>query len=235
MKTTPTHIPMPTIAALAALCTLAGCASLPAAQMALPPALAATAVLPVSGLGAGRSGQFSVGDDRGSFQRGRDALSIFDTLGFDRASTRYTLNLADGRSVQAACVGRQTTVTLNTLTGQARPYTVSCQFNGASTAQLTVAAPSRIPGTRAEREGRYAAGELVLEVRSVHELQGAKLAVETPVGYVISQGGQPVGAVEMNGLTPRLWLPTAGSPLREPVLQAALAMALLWDPSAGTP
>jgi hypothetical protein len=39
----------------------------------------------------------------------------------------------------------------------------------------------------------------------------------------------------MNGTRPRLWRPAAGSALREPVTLAALEVALVWDPTAGTP
>jgi hypothetical protein len=145
------------------------------------------------------------------------------------------LTLADGATTQAACVGRQTTVTVNVLTGQPKPYTVTCEWKGARSAQMTLAAPSWIPGTRAERSGRYTAGDVTLELRSVHQVQGSPLPLEAPIGYAITHNGQAVGAVEINGTTPRLWRPAAGSPLREPVTMAALAVALLWDPAAGLP
>jgi hypothetical protein len=221
------------VAALAGI-SLLGCASIETAQMALPTGLAGEPT-PVAGLGAGRTGAFSVGDERGRFQRGRDALSLFEVVSFDRAATRYELTLADGATTQAACVGRQTTVTVNVLTGQPKPYTVTCEWKGARNAQMTLAAPSWIPGTRAERSGRYTAGDVTLELRSVHQVQGSPLPLEAPIGYAITHNGQAVGAVEINGTTPRLWRPAAGSPLREPVTMAALAVALLWDPAAGLP
>lgn len=222
--------------ALVALTTggLLGCAGIETARMALPAGLHGEPV-PVAGLGAGRSGSFSVGDERGSFQRGRDRLSLFDVVSFDRATTRYELTLADGATTQAACLGKQTTLTVNVFTGQTRPFNLTCQWQGARSGQLTLAAPSAIPGTRAERSGRYTAGDVTLELQSVHQVQGSRWSLEAPIGYSITHRGVPVGAVEINGTTPRLWRPPAGAPLREPVTLAALALALLWDPAADQP
>jgi len=221
-------------AALLAGAALLGCAGIEPAQMALPAGLSGEPV-PVAGLGAGRSGTFSVGNQRGSFQRGRDQLSLFELVSFDRAATRYDLALPDGSRTQAACVGRQTTVTVDALIGRPRPFTVQCEWRGARNARLTLSAPSWIPGTRAERSGQYTTGSLTLELRSVHEVQGSKLSLEAPIGYVMHHEGRPVGAVEINGSTPRLWRPAAGSTLHEPVTLAGLAVALLWDPAAGLP
>ena len=86
--------------------SLGGCAGLPAAQMALPPTLVAAGPEPVQGIGFGRSGDFVLGTERGTFQRGKDRLEIFEALSFDRTSTRYRLARSDGSSLQAACRGR---------------------------------------------------------------------------------------------------------------------------------
>lgn len=229
-------VPLPTSAwALLPALMLAGCASLKPAQMALPPALATLGAETVQGLGAGRSGSYTVGDESGSFQRGRDRLSLFGALDFDRASTRLQHRSADGRSLQAACVGRQSTLSVGVLTGQPGPYTVQCRWQGGLDAQMTLAAASWVPGSRAERQGAYRQDALTLDVRSVHQVQGSRLPLEAPIGYVFSVDGQAVGAVEINGSTPRLWRPAAGSALREPITQAALALALLWDPAGAQP
>lgn len=213
---------------------LLGCAGIRSAEMALPPGVSGEPT-PVAGLGAGRAGTFSVGTERGSFQRGRDGLSLFETVSFDRAALNYDLALADGSTTHASCVGRQTTVSAGVLIGRPRPYTVTCEWTGARSAQLSLAAPSWMPGTRAERTGRYTMGGLVLELQSVHRVQGSSLPLEAPIGYAITHDGRAVGAIEINGGTPRLWRPAPGSPLHEPVTLAALAVALLWDPAAQQP
>ena len=230
----------PLATALAGVCAfaLAGCASLPAAQMALPAPLAASAPEPVQGIGMGRTGEFSLGAERVTFSRGRDRLALFDVVGFDRAPVRYVLTRADGTRIEAACRGRQNTVTLGVLQGHAKPFTFECEWHQppqGRVAGMTVAAPSWIPGTRAERRGSFTLGATTLEVQSVHRVQGSPLPLEQPIGYVMSHQGRAVGAVELNGRTPRLWRPAASDALAEPVKLAALALALLWDPADSAP
>ena len=70
-----------------------------------------------------------------------------------------------------------------------------------------------------------------LELRSVHRVQGSPLPLEAPIGYVFLADGRAVGAVELNGLSPRVWRPAVGLPLRDGVTHAALTLALLWDPA----
>jgi hypothetical protein len=222
---------MKTSALLLVTVALAGCASIRPAELALPEPLAGIAPTPLQGLGAGRSGSFTLGADSGRFQRERDRLSLFEVLSFDRAPTRYELRWADGRSVQAACVGRQTTATLGVLSAQPQAFTLRCEWAG-SAARLELTAPSPGPGARAERSGRYVDGGLVLALRSVHQARGSSWPLAVPLGYLISHEGRPVGAVEINGTVPRLWRPAPGTPLHEAVTQAALALALLWDPAA---
>lgn len=211
------------------LASLGACAALPAAQMALPPALAMTAPEPVQGIGIGRSGNFALGAGHGTFQRGKDRLEIFEALSFDRTSTRYRLVRSDGSSVQAACRGRQSGVALSVLAVNARPFTLECEWSGALTARMSLSAPSAMPGFQAERNGRFTIGNIELELKSVHLVQGSPLPLEAPIGYVLSHEGRPVGAIELNGSTPRLWRPAANMPLAEPVTLAALALALMWD------
>ena len=225
----------PRLSALACLATaalLAACASVQPARMALPASLDAAPPVVLSGLGAARSGDWTLGDERGSFQRGRDRLELFEALSFDRSPARYSFEGPGGRSLRAACVGRQTSVTTTRLDLKARPFTVECQWSGAGSARMTLAASAPNTGTRAEREGRFQAGDVVLDIRSVHEVEGSRLPLEAPIGYVFSAGGRPVGAVELNGTRPRLWRPAEGAPLREPVTLAALALAVLWDPAS---
>lgn len=214
---------------------LAACAAFPAAQMALPAPLAAAAPEPVQGLGLGRQGEFAFGGARVSFSRGRDRLALFDVVSFDRSPVRYTWTGSDGSRIEASCRGRQSTVTVNVLQGQVRPFSFECEWQRPGqgrVAGLTVTAPAVAVGLRAERTGSFTMGGTTLELRSVHEVQGSALPLEQPIGYLMSHQGRPVGAVELNGTTPRVWRPAASDPLAEPVTLAALALALLWDPAS---
>ncbi len=118
------------------------------------------------------------------------------------------------------------------LSGQPRPFSFECAWTGAVDAHLRIEAPSPIPGTRAERRGRFRLGDVTIDIRSVHDVQGSRLPLEAPIGYLLVDQGKAVGAIELNGTTPRLWRPS-GPPLAEPVTLAALALALLWDPADG--
>jgi hypothetical protein len=217
-------------AGLAVLLTLPGCAAITPAQMALPDALTTTVPEPVQGMGAGRVGEFTLGDARGGFQRAADQVVLFDTVTYDRATIRYRLLRADGSAVTAACRGRQATATMGIAMGQPRPYTLECQWIGAVVASLSLSGRPAGAGMSAERTGLFSTHSVTLELRSVHQVHGSSLPLNSAIGYVITHNGQPVGAIEVNGSTPRLWRPAAGSPLREPVTLAALAMALLWVP-----
>jgi hypothetical protein len=218
----------------AAVLALSACASMPAAQVALPAPLASQSPELVEGIGFGRNGSFTVGADRGTFSRGRDRLELFEIVNWDSAKTRYALTLADGARAEAACKGKAVEVTWRVLAADARPFSYECEWRGARRAQLAVNAPALAVGTKAERSGRFTVNGLTLEVKSLHEVQGSPLPLEAPIGYLFSQGGRPVGAIELNGPTPRLWRPAAGDALHEPVTLAALALALLWDPADRT-
>jgi hypothetical protein len=220
-----------TIAAAATTLVLAGCASLPAAQVALPAPLATQAPETIDGIGMGRTGNFSLAGGTGSFNRGRDRLELFEVVNWDSAKTRYALTLADGARTEAACKGKAVEVTWRVLAGNAKPFSFECEWRGARSAQLAVNAPVLAVGMKAERNGRFSMNGVSVEVRSLHNVQGSPLPLEAPIGYLFSHNGRPVGAIELNGLTPRLWRPAAGDTLHEPVTLAALALALLWDPA----
>jgi hypothetical protein len=226
--------PAPALLAAAVL-TLSACASLPAAQVALPAPLAAQTPELVEGIGIGRSGRFTVGGSSGTFNRGRDRLELFEIVNWDSAKTRYQLTLADGARTEAACKGKAVEVTWRVLAANAKPFSVDCEWRGARSAQLAVEAPGLAVGTKAERKGRFTMNSVSIEVQSLHDVQGSPLPLEAPIGYLFTQGGRPVGAIELNGPTPRLWRPAPGDALHEPVTLAALALALLWDPANRTP
>lgn len=209
------------LAAACAAAVMAGCAGLPAAQMALPEPLARQAPEPVQGLGGGRSGSFTFAGREGRFERSASRLALFDSaLAFDRFSAGYSSG-----GVQAQCRARQTTAQLGVLAGAPRPWELHCTFSGGVQGELVLA--GQVSGS--ERQGRATLGGVALELRSVHRAQGSPLPLAEPIGYLITQQGQAVGAVELNG-TPRLWRP-AGA-LADAVTHAGLALALLW-PAAG--
>lgn len=223
------------LAPLALALLAAACAALPPARMQLPAELASAEPVPLQGLKAGRSGEFELEGQRGRYQRSASRLAWFDGLvGLDQANAGYTW-LVDGPSATTtSCRGRQTTSDIGILALTPRPFELRCDYRGAWSAQLTLTGTGAAAGTRQERRGWLQTPAGALELRSVHRVQGSPLPLEAPIGYVFLADGQPVGAVELNGLTPRVWRPAAGSPLRDGVTHAALTLALLWDPAQRT-
>ena len=217
----------------------AGCAAIRPAQLALPAGLDTLAAEPIQGIGGAQSGRFSLGASAGRFERSASRLSVFDLVQQDRAAVRYTL---DGDGSRGQCKLRGNTVTAGVAQLAVKPTAFDCDFargDGTAAARLelravTTAGMSAGAGTRDERQGTLTAGPVALELRSIHRVQGSPLPLAAPVGYEFLQGGRAVAALELTGTTPRLWRPTDG-PLREPVTQAALALALLWDPAGNAP
>jgi hypothetical protein len=214
-------------AALAAAALVAaGCAGLPALEMALPSELTGVEPVKVRGIGGGRSGEWRIGDLQGRFDRGADRVDWFGLVQTDSVAAGYSMLGGEAGPSGVRCRGRQATVTWRIVEVPVKPYGVECLWT--SGAELRLAATTH--PTRDERVGSYRAGGLVLEVRSVHAAKGSPLTLQEPVGYLFLDGGRAVGAVELNGM-PRLWRPDAASPLQRPVTESALALALLWDPA----
>jgi hypothetical protein len=226
--------PAPALLAAAAL-TLSACSTLTPAAVALPAPLATHAPELVEGIGVGREGSFAVGAAQGTFKRGRDRLELFDIVSWDSAKTRYEVTLADGARTEAACRGSAVEISWRVLAANAKPFSFDCEWRGAKSASMALRAPALAAGLKAERSGRFTMNGLMLEVQSLHTVQGSPLPLDAPIGYLLSHEGRPVGAIELNGTTPRLWRPEAGHTLHEPVTLAALALALLWDPSDRAP
>lgn len=218
----------------AAALMAAGCATIAPASMRLPEPLRAGASDTLRGLDGRRNGDFTIAGASGRFERDATSLSLFGLVERQRASARYSLRWADGREVEGRCKGRETGVSIGIVAGRAQPFSLSCEWTGAAAA-LTVADRGFVgaaAGTRSERQGTLRAGAVELEVQSVHHVEGSPLPLDAPIGYVIRHRGVAVGAVELNGGSPRVWRPAEGDALREPVTLALLALALVWDPAA---
>jgi hypothetical protein len=224
---------------LGALClTTAACSAIQPAQMALPPELPArTESIAIEGMGGSTRGSFRVAGTSGSFTRSAQRLALFDELAvFDWGGTSFTL--AGPPAVAAVCKMRQTTVNIGIVGFSPKPMAYECDFriDGQPVAARFSLQESR-DGTgtltaQAQRRGLLQWPGSTLALRSVHQVQGSPLPLQTPIGYVFEAQGRAVGAIELNGLTPALWLPPAGDPqLRQAVLVAAVALAVFWDPA----
>ncbi len=220
---------------LAAALLASGCASIQPARMSLPDGLAArTEQLPVQGFGGKRRGDFTVGAASGRFERNANDLALFEMLDFRRGGARYTLQAAGAVEVEAQCKQREIGAQVGILALPLRPYAVNCQWRDG--ARLSLEADPRAARTLQGRQGRFDAAGVQLQVSSVHTLQGSRLPLAHPAGYTLTHQGAVVGAIDLSDSgKPLLWRPPAGRPLHDAVTNAALALALMWDPAASAP
>lgn len=212
---------------IAALC-LAACAALPPARMAWPASLAAAQPLPFEGLGAGRSGRFTLDGKTVTFQRTGDSLSVFDSLRLDRVSVEFEHPDAKGR-----CDGRATALAVGILDTPAQPLALTCRFAGRVVGELRLMASRPAgAGTRQARQGQAVFGTVVIVIRSEHALAGSPLPLAQPAGYRLMIDGREVAALELAGGTPVLRKAVGlEPPVQDALTQAALALGLLFDPA----
>lgn len=211
----------------AAAVLLGGCASVRPARMQQPPTLAAVPEEPLSGLGWGRQGRFALGPEQISYERSADRLSLFDVFSYGKASLNLAIDGPQGRR-EARCAARQGELTAGALVGVTKPWTLGCDWSGGHRLQL---AEPRLAGLQQAREGSYQRGEIRLSLRSVHRYEGSPLPQQQAVGFELLQGEQVVGSIDLSGATPLLRRPPASTPLGQAVTEAALVLALVWDPS----
>lgn len=210
---------------------LGGCVTVAPARVELPAELRDRPVEALQGLGGERDGRFTVAGLDASYARSADRLALFsETVVLDKAWARATLRHDDGRQAELDCRARQTALNRGIVTGTPQPWTVACSVQGAARGELTLTTEREAAGTREARRGQWRRDGITLELRSLHRWEGSALPSSTPAGYLLLDAGRPVGAIEANGSNPRAWLPPRGAPLRDDVLYAVTALALLWSP-----
>lgn len=226
---------------LAASATFAaiGCASIQSARMAAPPSLAASETVPVTGVGGGRSGAFAAGPFKGAFTRSASRLAFFDPL-YERRDGRTAFTVSGpgiNGSLAVSCRMRERTITIGVVSFEPHKMAYGCEFareGQAVPARFELLAHRAGLGGRAmrqERRGEIALDDAVLQIRSVHDLQGSSIPMGTPIGYLFEQEGAVVGAVELNGPPMVIYGPNTDQATQRAVLVASLALSLLWDPA----
>lgn len=230
--------PLLIAAATAAFAATAGHA-LPPAKMRLPAELAEGGeTLAVRGIGGGNTGRFTVGEWQGDFKRSEERLAIFDAFVTNRAGAGFVIaGPGISETIEADCRMRERLIEIDVLSFNPGRMAYACQFTAAGRAfparfELQEARTGLADAlSRRQRRGEIALGGEVVQIRSVHKLEGSPFAMASPIGYLFEQDGRPVGAVELNG-RPRLILADpANEGLSRTLTIAAMALALLRDPA----
>lgn len=224
-------------ASLAALC--GACANLPAAQMQLPATLSRANSYVIEGIGGGERGQFRVGPYNGSFQRSETRLAFFDPLIERRdGGTRYSVSGGEFEgAIEATCTMRERALNLSILNVRTKPMAYRCEFThqGRSIpARFELQEVQQGLGSalnQSRRAGEIAFDHEILQIQSVHAIQGSPIQMASPIGYVLEQDGRPVAAVEVNGAPVLIFAEGVNDGQRRAALMAALALGLFWDPA----
>ena len=221
------------LAALAAI-TLPACAIRPA-EMARPAALMNANATPIDGIGWGETGAFAVGQNRGEFSRSASRLSFFEMFNSRDGGATFTLQgVGFQQPVQVSCTMREHTITIDIVEFKPGPMAYGCDVraNGQLLpARLEVQEAAPDFTNRQQRRGAVMVDGSVLDIRSVHEIDGSPLPTSAPMGYVFERNGVAIGGVDLNNGPLMYETPGASAADHRAVLLAALALSIFWDPA----
>ena len=179
----------------------------------------------------GRQGEFRLSGQRVHFERGADKIALFEPLPTNvRAPLRFGWAGPAGEST-TVCESWTPEATANSRLTASKPWVLSCRWGSAPAAMLQIGEGQMRRG-KLSREGAYRRGELTLGLRSAHLLEGSAQPQTAAVGYEMLHQGTVVGSLDLSGAVPRLRRPDPATPLGRAVTEAALALALVWEPGS---
>jgi hypothetical protein len=205
------------------------------AQMRLPDTFAASTRTEFVGFSGWNRGEFTAGAYAGDYERSADRLSFFDTLRSNTARAEFTIAGPEiGSTIEARCRMRERSIDTGLVEVIYQPMAYGCDFTADGhvfPARFELQEVHSDALKPYQRRGEIALGGEIVQIRSVHAIEGTSLPTLAPIGYVFEQDGRPVGAVELNG-KPVLILPAGTAPgLARTLTIAALALGVLWDPA----
>jgi hypothetical protein len=206
---------------------LAGCANISNSRVAVPDSLSDAREESFGKMGWGRRGAFRLHGQTVRYERGADRISLFDALNYGEATLRVEIDL--GRTAQ--CFARQADLSVGAAYSTIKPWGMRCTWQGADAPEghFSIGEGQLQPATQV-REGVYRRGDISLVVRSIHHLEASPLPLQAAVGYVILLSERPVGIVDLSRGVPVLRRPDPTTPLGQAVTEAALTLALIWEP-----
>jgi hypothetical protein len=221
------------LAAIAAL-SASACAIRPA-EMARPASLTTASATPITGIGGGERGSFTIGQNSGQFERSAQELSFFGLFNMKDGGVNFSLQGADfAQGLQAACTMRERSVTIDIVEFKPAPMALGCDLRLAgqpapAVLEIQEAAPDFT--NRQQRRGVVMIDGVRLDIRSVHDMDGGILPAAQPLGYVFERDGVAIGGVDING-GPAM-IETAGlTPAdHKAIMLASVALSVFWDPA----
>lgn len=218
-----------------AVITLPACAIRPA-EMARPASLASAETLPITGIGGGETGSFAIGQNTGAFRRSAQELSFFSVFNMKDGGASFSLQGADFRDgLQVSCTMRERSITIDIVEFKPAPMAYGCDVSSqgqriAAVLEVQESAPDFT--NRQQRRGGVMIDGVMLDIRSVHEIDGSPFPTSAPIGYVFERGGLAIGGVDLNNGPLVYEAPSASAADHRAVVLAALALSVFWDPAA---
>jgi hypothetical protein len=200
------------------------------AHMAQAPSVAGVAEESFGKPAWGRKGEFSLSGQRVRYERGAERLALFEPL---PANLRNPLNFSwqgPAGDSSTVCEAWTPEASANGRLTDSKPWVLSCRWGSAPAAMLQIGEGQMRRG-KLSREGAYRRGELTVGLRSVHLRDGSAQPQTVATGYEMLHQGTVVGSLDLSGSVPRLRRPDPATPLGRAVTEAALALALVWEPS----
>lgn len=213
------------------------------ARIDVPAELEASAErLPVAGFGGRNRGSFEFEGYEGEFTRGESRLGIFDPLYVaNRGKSSFTLRRkGSGEQVGGSCRMEKNALTIGIVTVDPKKMSYVCEIRAsgqAHTARLVLGQPKAAGFkerllAKDRRHGELQLYGHYLTMQSVHGYKGTSIGSQSPVGYLLLQGDRVVAALELTDVNPTIIIARdMSTEVRETVLTAALALAVLRDPA----
>lgn len=136
----------------------------------------------------------------------------------------------------AHCEGGQSKLVIAWITWKREALTYNCTFGGAAPAGAALTLAVGEGSWLARLQQPLRAGELRWNGMTIRfdtkQVGGMPISAGKPLGYIFSRDGKEIGGVDLGGgfTPPSFFLPPKGSPDRDAMMVAALALFYFQDP-----
>jgi hypothetical protein len=207
------------------------------ARIAMPADVQArTERIELTGMGFGERGDFHLGSAPGTFTRRSLQTRLDDFYVQNIGGGSFDVAAAEGGArLSGRCGFHEEEFDTGVVVAPGMRLAYGCEFARDGAPIRGGLLLKEVPTSRSILAGRTRAGELeigdlTLQVRAIHDMEGGSVPTGTPLGYAFHLGGRQIGAVDLNGDNKTIFAPAAPGPAREAVLLASLALSVFWDP-----
>jgi len=223
------------VPALLGAAMLGGCVR--EARIAMPSDVAATTErIELTGMGGWQSGRFRLGASEGRFTRRASQSNLLGIFRRNIGGGTFDVNGPEfGGGLSGSCGFHETEIDTGIAVLPNARLAYGCEFDQDGRHLQGGLLLREVPTSRSVLAGRTRAGQieigdLHLDIRPIHQMEGGGLPTGSPLGYAFDLQGRQIGAVDLNGPNKTIYAPRQAGPEREAVLAAAVALSIFWDP-----